>query len=87
MQLPIDIVPNTSPPIFRWGQVVDTIGGKQVVYHQEALSPTVEVALTRLITVAKQLAMDNATLQGQVAALTPTPTKPQPQPTKPKVTK
>lgn len=69
MNLPIELVPNTSPPVFRWRQLVETLGGKQVIEHQEAVSPTMEVALVRLISAANQLAMENAALRGQVDGL------------------
>ena len=69
MNLPIDVVSGTDPPIFRWKQVVDTIDGKRVVEHESSLPCTVEMAVSRLVTIAKQLLMDNAALQGQVMGM------------------
>lgn len=66
IKLPIDVVAGTDPPIFKWQQVVDTLTGRQVVDHEEALPATVEVAVARLISITKQVLMDNAGLQGQV---------------------
>lgn len=67
--LPISVVPNTNPPIFRWRQMVDTLVGRQWVEHEEALPPTVERALVTLIGITKQLLYDNAALQGRIDAL------------------
>ena len=67
--LPIDIIPNTNPPQFRWTQLVETMSGRQVVEYIETLPPTLEVAVQRLILVAKQLLMENAGLRGQVESL------------------
>jgi hypothetical protein len=70
MQLPIDVVPNTHPPIFRWKQTVDAIDGRRVVVqHEGALPPNVEIAVERTIGIAKQLLKDNAVLRGQVQGM------------------
>lgn len=69
MVLPIDLVPGTNPPQFRWRQVVDTIAGKRVVNHEGVLPPSVERAVETLVGVTKQLLMENAGLQGQVKLL------------------
>lgn len=69
MRLPINIIPNTNPPIFRWKQVVSTISGSQVIHHEGALPVAVEVAIARLIGIAKQLMFDNAALQGQIQGM------------------
>lgn len=66
LKLPIDVVPGSAPPKFRWRQTVDTLAGRQVIDHEATLPPTVEVAVVRLIGIAKQLMMENAALQGQV---------------------
>lgn len=63
--LPIDVVPGTNPPIFRWNQLID----RQIIHHEGALPASVEVAVSRLISIAKQLLMDNAALHGQVDGL------------------
>lgn len=66
MFLPIDVVPGTNPPQFRWNQLV----GGQVVHHEGTVSPTLEVALTRTLAILKQLLMDNAAQRGQIDELT-----------------
>lgn len=68
-RLPIDVVPGDRAPVFVWRQLVDTPNGRQVVDHRSALPPTVEVAVARLIAVAKQLMMDNAGLRGTIVGL------------------
>ena len=69
VRLPIDVVPGTDPPIFKWWQVVDTVAGRDVIKHESMLPPTVELAVERIISVAKQSLMENVSLKGQVAAL------------------
>lgn len=69
VRLPIEIVPGTNPPVFVWKQLVDTPAGRQVVNHRGSLPPTIELAVTRLVGVAKQLLMDNATLRGTIQGL------------------
>ncbi len=64
--LPIDIVPQTNPPVFRWRQVVDTFSGCHAVEHMETLPPTIETALTALIVLTKQLLRDNASLRDHI---------------------
>jgi hypothetical protein len=59
MDLPIDVIPNTAPPKFRWKQVVQTPVGEQTVEYQSTLTPTIEVALVKLVGVAKLLAAEN----------------------------
>ena len=60
IKLPIDVMPGTNPPIFRWIQVVDTPNGWVTIDHEEALPSTVEKAVAHLIKIAKQLMTDNA---------------------------
>lgn len=69
MAIPIDVVPDTNPPKFRWRQVVDSIAGIRVVDHEGTLPPTVEVAVVGLIDMAKELMGDNAILRGQVQGM------------------
>lgn len=69
MELPIEVVPKTNPPRFRWRQLVNTPVGHQVISHEGSLPPTVETAVVRMIGICKQLVMDNAALHGQVDAL------------------
>ena len=67
--LPIDVVPGTDPPVFKWTQLVDSMSGKQVVEYVQTLPSNVEVAVQRMVTIVKQLLMENAGLRGQVDAL------------------
>ncbi len=66
IRLPIDVMVGTNPPVFRWTQLVDSVNGKQVVEYMESLPPTVEVAVQRLVSIAKQLLMENVALRGQL---------------------
>lgn len=54
LTLPIDVVPNLNPPIFRWTQYVVTLAGARRVDHQLSVVPTMEVALLELIKLAKK---------------------------------
>jgi hypothetical protein len=66
VQLPIDVVPKTEPPRFKW---THRIGGE--VLHQEGNLPlSLEGAVLDLIRTAKRLMLENAGLQGQVQSLT-----------------
>ncbi len=66
MFLPIDVLPNTSPPQFRWKQVITTPIGDRVIEHCGPLPPSMEDAITSLITLAKMLKQENAELKKQV---------------------
>ena len=55
MNLPIDVIPGTSPPRFKWSQVVETPNGRQVIEHEGVILPSVEVAIAQLIGTAKKL--------------------------------
>lgn len=63
MDLPIDIVPGTTPPRFRWTQTVSTPAGAQRVPHEGALPPQIEAAVAHLITRANDLLEKNAALE------------------------
>lgn len=60
MNLPIDIIPGTNPPKFRWRQTVSTPNGLRVVDHTGNLPPTVEGAVLLLITLARQWSFELA---------------------------
>lgn len=51
MDLPIDIIPGSRPPRFRWQQTVPIDG--RTVNHQGTLPPTVEEAVAQLIALTK----------------------------------
>ena len=54
MNLPIDLIPNTTPPRFRWRQVIDTPIGKKTIEHEGLLPPSVESAVAALVGITKQ---------------------------------
>lgn len=68
VNLPIDVIPGSSPPRFRWRQLVDTIGGSRYVDMEGALAVGAEKAVAILIDVTKRLMIECATLRGQVEA-------------------
>lgn len=56
MKLPIDVIPGTRPPRFRWRQTVTSpAGGTQTVEHEGMLPPALEGAIAELVAVAKTL--------------------------------
>lgn len=70
MKLPIDVVPNSSPLIFKWTQVVGTLtGGRAVQDCEGQLPPSCERAVEKLVAVAKGALLDNAALRGQLDSL------------------
>ena len=69
IQLPIDVVPGKTPPVFRWRQKVSTPTGDRVVYNEGMLPPNIEKAVADLITQAKRVMHDNAMLRGQVDSM------------------
>lgn len=70
VELPIERVPNTSPPRFRWRQHVEALGGARMVEHEGTVPPTLESALIQLIVLAKQQARDIDNLQRMAEELT-----------------
>lgn len=93
MKLPIEVVPNTDPPVFRWRQTVSTPIGTKTVDHLGRLPPAVEQTIVLLIDVARQLAKENAILQGSLESANkrleeqdaePPPVAPKPAPVTPK---
>lgn len=48
--LPIELVPNSRPPRFKWKRVVDTPTGKQTVDMEGCVQSSMEDALVDLIT-------------------------------------
>ena len=55
MDLPIDLVPNSSPPRFVWKQTIDTPVGQRTIQHEGQLAPNVEMAIVSLIATVKRL--------------------------------
>ena len=66
MNLPIDVVPNTSPPRFFWTQVVQSPVGPRAVGYEGVLPSHVESAVTALIALAKRLETDNMVMHGSI---------------------
>ena len=66
MNLPIDLVPNTDPPQFRWRQIVQTPIGTQLVEYVATLPPTVEQSVVQLIAMTQKLMAQNAELSQQI---------------------
>jgi hypothetical protein len=54
LRLPIDVIPNTEPPQFKWEQRVQTPVGQSTVKCNGGLPPGVECAVRDLITIAKR---------------------------------
>lgn len=69
MNLPIDLIPDTSPPKFRWRQVVKTIGSIQVIEHEGHLTPSVEDAVVSLIHMLKTRETECMVLNGSINML------------------
>lgn len=82
MDLPIDLVPNTSPPRFRWKRTVSTLNGTSTVQCEGTVPPQLECALADLIALVKGQAKEIEKLRGGLAPVqhdaTPTVTVPTP---------
>lgn len=61
--IPIDVVPDTSPPRFLWTQTVQSPIGPREVGYEGVLPPHVEGAVAALIALAKQQEQKIAELQ------------------------
>lgn len=84
MDLPIDVVPGTSPPRFRWTYVIDTPVGKRCSTEEGNLPPSMEKAVEALVMLAKRLLKDNADLREKIELTTrPTQLEVQPAPSPP----
>jgi hypothetical protein len=68
IRLPIDVVPNTDPPRFRWRQLVGGFSGPQSLDHEGALPLTVEQAVLKLVQMNKRLLRENTSLSKQLDA-------------------
>ena len=87
MNLPIDVIGSSSPPRFRWRQVVETPVGKRTQEYDGVLPPNLESAVEALVMIAKQLDKENTALIAEnkllksgrpVAATPPNIAKPAP---------
>lgn len=63
MTLPIQRIPNTHPPRFRWMQTVGTPLGKRRVAYEGVLPPNIEEAVISLVAQAEQLEIERNKLQ------------------------
>lgn len=64
MKLPIQRIPNTTPPQFIYYQTINLPqGGVQSIQHTGCVPPAMEASLCGLIRIAQQLAKENTTLK------------------------
>jgi len=70
MDLPIDVVTNHYPLLFRWKQSVNSPIGTRLVEYESALPSNVENVVRDLVLLAKGLAAENEKLLAQVEAMT-----------------
>lgn len=69
MNFPIEYIAGSSPPKFRWRQVLGTAVGARTVTHEGMLPTSVESAVKTLLDIARQLYLENAELRLRVAGL------------------
>lgn len=70
VKLPIEVIPNTVPPKFRWRQIVEGFNGERHVQICEGALPAgVDIAVQTIIGVANQLLSERAGLLARVAEL------------------
>ncbi len=62
-RLPIDVVPNTNPPIFRWRSMVDTMGGVRTQELTGRMMPSLETPILELILLVKRQAEEIKVLE------------------------
>ena len=67
--LPIDIVPGSNPPIFRWQNKVRALDGIMMQVCEGSLPVSVEGAVASLIAIAKQLQHENKELCERLVAV------------------
>jgi hypothetical protein len=66
VKLPIDVIPDTDPPRFRWTQRVDTLNGPVDQECEGQLPVTVERAVADLIALVKKLEHDKSLLLAEL---------------------
>ena len=69
MILPIDVIPNSNPPRFKWYQLVDSPIGRKLVDCQGSLQLGVSESVVALLRMVKELSAENETLGKQVRQL------------------
>lgn len=69
MNLPIDIIPNTLPQRFKWCRSVTTPIGEKSIECEGSMPASSEVAISLLISLAKQQEVEILALKKQVEEL------------------
>lgn len=69
MNLPIEMVPDSNPPRFRWRRVVDTPLGSKVITCEGSLPASVEGPVATVIGIVQQLHYENNRLKAELNAL------------------
>lgn len=69
MPLPIELIPGTRPPRFRWCQTISTLAGNRIISHEGTISTSLEDAVAELIELAQKQTDQIAILKQQVADL------------------
>lgn len=69
MTLPIELIPNSNPPKFRWQQIVDTPAGLRTVSHIGVVPLSIENSLIRLVKLTMQQAQEIIGLRRQVEGM------------------
>ncbi len=82
MNLPIDVIPNSKPPRFRWKQAVSTPNGTKIIEYEGSVMLTIEQPLLELLALVRQQHLDNVELRKKLELLTPKAAPPQPTPRK-----
>lgn len=66
MELPIDIVPGTEPPKFKWRMKVDTIAGVHTQVIEGRLQAGMDIAVAELIALTKRQDKEISTLKARL---------------------
>jgi hypothetical protein len=69
MDLPIDVVPGSNPPKFRWRHVTDTMAGKRTVDCNGCLPVSVEAAVAALVAMVKRMEKELAEARARCDSL------------------
>ncbi len=69
--LPIDVVPNRTPMVFRWKCSASGLGGTVMQQMEGCLPAPVEGAVANLIAMVKDLQADNKRLYEEIERLRP----------------
>lgn len=69
MKLPIDVKPNTYPPIFLWKKEIDTVNGKEEIPFVGILPSICEDNVRLLIEIAKKQCSELFSLKSDMLSL------------------